>query len=306
MKKSLVLLLAVAVLLLSACTGESSGETDKGGISVYRLIRPEYRTNGELIRPETIAAKEGSDIVLGAAYALKSVPADSELASALPADVSISSASLSGKTVDLIISDSYGELTGMEKTIVDSCVTLTMCSIPGVDKVSIHTLNEPSSSVFTTEDFLLRDTEAGPESAEIRLYFALPEENLMASEYRSVAVSEDVSPERRILEELLKGPKSEKLRAVLPSNTVVPPSVYTQEGVCTVTFASGFLSGIIEDASAVRLAVYSVVNSLTCLSTVDSVQIVIQNDDSHMLGALDISRPLTRRPSMIGSAVIEN
>lgn len=303
MKKVFLSLLIALSLFLSAC-GPDPAIDAESCISVYRLVKAEYRTDGELIRAETMSAEAGSNAVLGAAYALKSVPDSSELVSALPQNVSISSAVLTGRIADVCVSDSYEELEGADKTIADSCITLTMCSIPGVDYVSIHTKDEPMGTLLSTEDFILKNTLISTEDAEIRLYFARGDDNLLAFEYRSVTLSGEVTPERSVIDELLKGPQSEGLRPALPPDTVVP-SVYTQEGVCTVSFSSGFLSGIKEDAEAVRLAVYSVVNSLTCLASVDSVQINVQNDGSHMLGTLDISQPLTRRTSLIGSAILD-
>lgn len=304
MKKYLAFLIIILLLALSSCGGEIAAGTGAGEISVYRLIRLEYRTGTQLVRAEKISYSDDSNVIQGAAYALKSIPDNPELSSALPANVSILSAELSGRTVDICMSDSYLKLSGIEKTIADSCIALTMCSIQGVDYVSIHTTGNTARLRLSSEDILLRNTLVGDGTASIRLYFPKDGNGVLAAEYRSVEISDDTSAERIVIDELLKGPASEGLSPALPEDTVVLP-VYTQDGVCTVSFSEDFLNGLAGDPDAIRLAVYSVVNSLTCLADVDSVLIVVQNNADNLIGNIDISEPLTRKTSLIGSAVIE-
>ena len=90
MKKVFIFLLMIAALVLTACTAEVSTGTAGGSINVYRLVRPEYRTDGELIRAETIPIDEDSDAVKGAAFALKRIPDDPELMSCFSQGVGIS------------------------------------------------------------------------------------------------------------------------------------------------------------------------------------------------------------------------
>lgn len=308
MKKALIILLALSMLaLLPACGGEAVQDDGDGSmVAIYRLVREEYRSGGSVIRAETLPYEDSDPeiLVTGAAYALMSASGDPELTSALPRGVSIEEATLIGRTAYVCMDEAYLELSGIEKTITDACVTLTMCSIPQVDYAALHTRNEPASATLSTEDILLRNTMVSESTLELRLFFPKAEGEVLGAEYRQVSLEEDQTPERRVIDELLKGPESEALLPSIPGGVELL-SVSTQDGLCTVSFTEDFLTGGSYDPQAIRLSVYSIVNSLTALSFVDQVQIYVRDNPEQLLGDLDISQPLSRRTSIIGSAVVE-
>lgn len=306
MRRRIMIGIFALLLLLSACAVENSPDAESGYISVYRLVKQGYRTSGSLIRAERLLCEDSQTetLVRGAAYALMSSPESEELSSAVPGGVRIEDAVLNGRTVSVLMNDAYLELSGMERTVIDSCVVLTMCSIPGVDYVSFRTANHTSSKPFSSEDILLKNTLTSENIIELRLYFPKAEEDVLAAEYRRIALDEDISPERRILDELIKGPDSSRLLPVLPEDTAVL-SVYTQDGLCTVSFSEDFMSDRAYSPREISFAVYSIVDSLTCLSGVDRVQINVRNNAGQRLGDFDISQPFARRSSIIGSAIME-
>lgn len=301
--KVFIFLLAL-VLLLYACGRDAGPEQEGVEISVYRVIKEEYRSGDSFIRAELLNSgdSETETLVRGASYALMSAPEDVELMSAVPSGVRIADTSFSGRTVSVTMSGGYTELSRIEKTILDTCVTLTMCSIPGVDYVSFLNGDGETLGSMSSDDILLGNTTTSDGLVELRLYFPKVEENLLACEYRQVSLDEDMPVERHIIDELVKGPQNDRLRAVLPENTAVL-SVYTQDGLCTVSFSENFMSGEEYEAVDIQLAVYSIVNSITCLSTVDRVQISVRNNTEEKLGDFDISLPFARRSSVIGSTV---
>jgi len=301
--KVFIFLLAL-ILLLSACGGEAAPDGDGVEISVYRVIKEEYRSGDSFVRAELLSSGDSQidTLVKGASYALMSAPEDVELTSAIPSGVRIVDTSFSGRTVSVTVNEGYTELSRIEKTILDTCVTLTMCSIPGVDYVSFINEDGEALGSMSSEDILLKNTTTSDKLIELRLYFPKVEENLLACEYRQVSLDEDMPVERHIIDELVKGPQNDRLRAVLPENTAVL-SVYTQDGLCTVSFSENFMSGEEYEPVDIQLAVYSIVNSITCLSTVDRVQISVRNNTEQKLGDFDISLPFARRNSVIGSIV---
>ena len=303
MNKRMLPLFIIFVLLMTACGSAKTSESDTNTISVYRLVRPEYQADSGLLGTESFTYTEDANMVKAASLAIKSNPENPKLVSALPGNVSILSAELINRTVDVCISDAYREISGTEKTLIECCIALTMCSIPGVDFVSIHIVNEPSEMKLSSEDILLHNTLTSSEVAQVRLYFPKAHSPDLGAEYRSVNISDETSPELCVLNELLKGPTSDKLLPALPEDSVLL-SVFTQDGLCTVTFSKDFLGALESDIQA-RLAIYSIVNSLTSLSTIESVQIVLQNSNLQTLGGVDISQPLNKKTSMIGSAIID-
>ena len=110
---------------------------------------------------------------------------------------------------------------------------------------------------------------------------------------------EDESETDQLMEELLLGPSDSSLLSALPKDSVLL-SVYTQDGLCSVSFAEGFLTADGLSYEQARLAVYSIVNSLTGLSTVDTVQILIEGKIVLQICGVDISHPLTKNIRLAG------
>lgn len=306
MKNRLLIFCLAALITLSSCAQSTAPETGNEYISVYRLVKEDYRTEGSLIRSERVRCEDSQPetLVRGAAYALMSSPRDDELSSAIPDGVRIEDASLTGRTVTVLMSSGYLDLGGMDKTMTDACIVLTMCSVPDVDNVAMRTANTSPSKAMSSEDILLRNTLTSESLLELRLYFPQANGSVLSAEYRQISLDEDIPTERLIIDELIKGPRSGRLSSILPENTAVL-SVYTQDGLCTVSLSEGFLTDREYSSQEIKLAVYSIVNSLTCLSTVDRVQINVRNNTEQMLGDFDISHALSRRSSITGSAVVE-
>lgn len=295
----LVLLL---VILLCACGKDGSGSSGST-LSVYRPVKAEYRTNGELIRAEKISLGEDAEPVQGAAYAISALAVDDEMEAILPDGVEIVSAEQNGRVAKVTMNAAYRALDGMRKTIADYCITLTMCSIPQIDYVSIYVGADLIESHLAASDVILGNTVVSMDEAGVRVYFPRISGGL-GYEYRTIAVSDDSIPERVIMDVLIAGPESEQLTEAFSKNPVLL-SVYTNGGVCSVSFADSFLSDESLTVEEIQLSIYSIVNSLTSLADVDSVQILIEGKQAGDIGGFDVSKPLTRKTGISGSAVVE-
>lgn len=179
---------------------------------------------------------------------------------------------------------------------------MTMCSIKGVDFVTICVDSEVIEDKLSTEDFLLFDNIINSRMAQVRIYFPKATEKILGSEYHTISFDDENSAERAILDTLLQGPTSNSLKRGFPFGTIVL-SVYTQDGICTVS-----LSGISPDDGSLKsdeakLAVYSIVNSLTSLAGIKSVQILIDGKQVQSIWDFSILSPLSKDESIIGSAV---
>ena len=302
MKKHLLIPVLCLALLFTACSGTRTSGSHHDSIRVYRPIKSDYQTSDELVECTLIPTTEGTDPVQGAAYALSATPEEDRLSSPLPAGIRIISAEKDGSEVKVYLSTSYYLLSGMKKTVLDYCITLTMCSIDGVDSVSTYVGNEVFESGMRAEDVLLKNTVESAQSAEIRLYFPSAEGKLRC-EYRSISLEDESSPERAAADALTAGPESPELYPALPAGTVLL-SVYTQDGVCFVSLSEGFVSACEEQPELSSLWVYSLVNTLCSLSAVNSVQLLIEGKTVDTVGKCDISRPLGKNEKLTGSPVM--
>jgi germination protein M len=243
MRRIFLLLSIILLASLGACseTGVSGGAASPY-VSVYRVIAPQYQTDGTLVYAERLHIEPGEDPLEKALEMFRAMPLDERLTRALPAGVEIQSARQDGRRAVIDMSAAYLELTGFSKTLADYCIALTICSIPHIDYVSIYVNGSLIVPRLTADDVLLRNTVLSPNSAEVRLYFTKADgQRYLGAEYRAINLGGG-SPERLLMEELLKGPESGRLTASLPEGTVLL-SVYTADGVCSVSFSGAFLAG---------------------------------------------------------------
>lgn len=302
MKRYVLLPLLCLLLLLSSCGGKSFSGLEADSIKVYRLLRPEFQTGGELLHGESYPFPEdGTDPLQCAVYALKSLPSGESLMCALPENVDIVSARQSGKNALVYLSETYNSLEGMDKTLVDYAIALTMTSLPGIDRVSLYIGNETAGKIINPHNAVLKNTVHSEEEAEARLYFPRPDYGDIVFEYHSLSLGEDISFERSLMYTLLEGPESSRLAPALPEDAVLL-SIYTQDGVCDISLSESFLLSCDENPEMAELWIYSLVNSLSGISGINSVQILIEGKKSAEAGGIDISAPFEYNEKIVGSA----
>ena len=179
----------------------------------------------------------------------------------------------------------------------------TLCDIDGIDKVKIFIdgveLTNASGvpvGALGKEDILLT-TSPNAKEETIVLYF--PDEkavNLVAQSRKVPLI--DNSIEKTIIHELIKGPEGKGSVTTIPAETKVI-SVETKDGMCFVNLSSDFVNKHVDGSSAESFTIYSIVNSLTELDNVSSVQFLIEGQKMDTLKHMVIDEPYTRDESYI-------
>ena len=121
------------------------------------------------------------------------------------------------------------------------------------------------------------------EKARIRLYFANEEGNGLTVVTRTKVYSSNISMEKLIVEEIIKGPDPNdsgsagagKAYPVANPDTKVL-SVAVRDGICYVNLDSSFVNQIYNVTPEVTI--YAITNSLVELSNVNKVQISINGE----------------------------
>ncbi|ACX52586.1 Lipoprotein LpqB, GerMN domain protein [Ammonifex degensii KC4] len=128
-------------------------------------------------------------------------------------------------------------------------------------------------------------------SRKVTLYFADKEAQYLIPEEREVKIEEQPL-ERVVVEELLKGPTNSKLCPTIPKGTRLL-SLEVKDGIAYVNFSREFKLNHPGGSAAEIMTLYSVVNSLARLGTVDKVQFLLEGQKKEsILGHLDTSLPL--------------
>ena len=110
------------------------------------------------------------------------------------------------------------------------------------------------------------------QEANLTLYFASATGDGLVRETQHVYYSGNTSIEKLIMERLLDGPKSSNARSAIPDTTQLV-SVSVMNGACLVNLDDGFLTQNFEIKEDV--IIYSIVDSLTELDTINTVQIAV-------------------------------
>lgn len=113
---------------------------------------------------------------------------------------------------------------------------------------------------------------------KVALYFKGKEAMKLEKEYRNVSIErirENMA--KTIVEELLKGPMNEELYRIIPEDTKLL-GVEIDDCVATIDLSSEFVTKQEGEANAL-LAVYSIVNSLTEITEIESVKFKIDGTE---------------------------
>lgn len=302
MKKLLCLLLSAAMLLAGGCAKNTSASQDAAleTMTVYLISSDTAPSGSDLVQSRQLALPSGMYAGIDAALALLAAkPDDDTLRSPLPQDTAVETWTLEAGVVTLTMPDSFAAYSPMDQTVCAFCATLTLCELDEVDAVTVICGGQVLFQGLVPEDALLRDTDTDPYTKQLRLYFADADGRYLVSEYHSLTVDEDTPLERYVVEELLRGPNNTELHSAIPAGTELL-GCSTENGVCTVDLSAAFLENRPDTALGERLAVYSLVNSLTALSTVDRVILLSEGQSIQTYVWRDLSGALSRYEAAIG------
>ena len=306
---SFLCLLLAALLLLSGCTapaflsGLFSADTadSSEALLVYRLAA-DPADGGVLVRTQSYPLPDSDTDTLETLLTLLHTPSgDSELQCAMPSGVSLEDWSFENGVVTLAFSDAFLETPDMDRSLAAFCAALTLCQLDEVEAVTVTAGGQTLFAGLMPEDALLDAAESDPYTRQLRLYFPDADGRYLISEYHSLTLDEDTSPERYVVEELLRGPNGGELRSVIPAGTVLR-SCSTADGVCTVDLSREFYDNRPRTALGERLVLYAVVDSLTALSGVDSVHFLIEGKPVGEYVYRSLAEPLERYEEPIGPA----
>lgn len=206
----------------------------------------------------------------------------------VPAEVSIENYEVKNGILQLSFSKEYSDMSNVQEVLCRGAVAKTFLQLEGIDGI-----------VFFVDDIALTDADGqiigimGRDSfidnpgeeiqniqeTEITLYFASSDGKGLVKEVQKVYYSSNMSVEKLVLERLLKAPKSENAQRTIPEGTQLI-NVSVMDGICLVNFDNGFLNYNFDIAEDV--VIYSIVDSLTELPTVNTVQISVNGDTSQI------------------------
>ena len=135
------------------------------------------------------------------------------------------------------------------------------------------------------------------EMVEVNLYFSDSQAMYLVPEKRKI--SQIPSLARQAVIELIKGPENSDLYPTIPEGTQVN-EVYIADDIAYVDLSEEVFKNHPGGSSGELMTVYSMVNTLTEIPPIKSVQILVAgNERESLVGHVDISRPLLREEDWI-------
>ena len=220
-------------------------------------------------------------------------------------NLTVTGTTLQNGTLTVFLSSDYEELETVREILTRAALVNTLCQIDGVDSVSFlcgdHPLTNEDGSVVTAMNSDMFIFNSGKEimnyeKVRLHLYFANEDGDQLVDTYRNVVYNSNISMERLVVEQVLKGPNSDVVFPTLnPASKVL--SVTTRDGVCYVNLDQSFLTEPYGVTS--QVAIYSLVNSLTELSSVSAVQITIEGKTGKAFMDSSLSSAFERNLSVV-------
>lgn len=131
----------------------------------------------------------------------------------------------------------------------------------------------------------------------LSLYFVDSAAQYLRQEERNIG-TDDEAIEWAIIYELIKGPETQGLKKAINGNVGIL-SIETKKGVCTVDLTKEFVDANTGGSTKETFAIYSLVNSLCALDSVDKVKINIEGNTEAEFGSMLLDAPLEENKKLV-------
>ena len=275
MKKHMAVCLVLALALCAAC--RAGTEEDDGALRLWFAV-PEERQSREVTAPLGSAPYTGEETVSALLAALLAGPAQADWL-------------VEGRTARVELSEEYAQLSGVDQTIADCCITMTLCQLPEVDRVELSCGTGDDWRVLRQGNVIFSGAEEEPVDVPASLYFRRTGSAALGFELRVFRLTEDETPAIAVLEALAAGPRDDGLEGLLPQDLAVR-AAWVDDGVCYADVSSALLAAIPDSPEEQELVISSIVETLCSLDKVEQVQLLVEGEPLTAYGGLDLSGPL--------------
>ena len=300
MKKAIGGLLALA-LLLTACTIRQENVGDEDGYLLYFLAESDEARGGDLIRSsyERLDLAENASLEEQATAVVERLIAGSEndnLRSPLPSGITLLSLTIQDRRVNVDFSSGFAQLSGVELTLADYCLTLSLTALEGISAVAVtaqgREVGQQPKQIFYERDVLLSDMGDVLQTVEVTLYF-LNSQGALEGEKRTLEIYEGQTVAENLIVALLAGPENRELTKIIPDDFMIN-SVRVDEGICYVNISAEPLATLPEDEATQRLILWSLSDSLYSIETIHGLRLLSNGEELTYFGQVPVETVAVR------------
>ncbi len=278
-EKAILFLLVILMVLLSGCGQEEENE-GKDRYSVFYLNREEtaigefaYYTDSQ--EPIT---------VLGELLTILGQTPTNVGFNETIRNYQVTAYSINEDVVQISVDENYKKLPPTTEVLTRAAIVRTLTQIKGINYVNMKVgENELTDSLGGIIGSMSADQfvdNAGNEintyeNVELTLYFAAVNGKHLVKVIRPVEYNSNISLERLVVEKIIGGPEGEDLNPTVNPNTKII-SIAVKDNICYVNLSKEFLTA--QNDVLPEVTVYSIVNSLIELQSVNKVQISVDGN----------------------------
>lgn len=289
-------LLLLSVLTFAACAQRA--QEPQGNYSLYYAAQAGSARGADAITEYPINIADGDcdtrELAQKLLEALLLPPEDPLLLSPFPNGTQLQELSISGKRAYVDFTANYGRLSGIDLSLADYCVALTLTQLDGVNAVTItangREIPYRRTQLLTAADPLLGSREDTLRPITVQLYFLDTKTGELRAQQQTLALYEGQPRVDALLDALLAGPENDDTLAPLLRADFSVLSSRIEDNTCYLNLPDDVL--LPEDVQEQRLAMSSLVRSLCSLAGVEQVQILVDGEAASALGVLAVDEPL--------------
>lgn len=273
--------------ILTGCKSKKNNST-YNGYYIFGINATETKVSYEKYKPKSDSSKKLIDEFI---KKMQQEPHNISMKKAIPDDVKIDDYILTDTgELSLYLNASYSNYTGTAEILRRAAIVKTLCQIPDVKAVEFYVAGQPLTNSkmdaigLMTSDVFIDNTDGEKsyqQKATLNLYFADSKGTSLIKTPVKIQYDATLPLEQLAIKQLLKGPSSientdsEKLLPTIPKGTILN-KITTKENTCYIDFSDDFLKK--PDNITDEVAIYSVVNTLIELPTINKVQFSINGE----------------------------
>ena len=279
--------LALALLLLAACAPSPEEQSAADNYTLYLAARLEDSDGGDAIRERSVrVADSGAMPTAKLAETLISelleTGDDLELRSPFPSGTSLQKLTVAGGRAAVDLSEPYARLSGIDLSIADACLTLTLTQLDGIYAVHItangRELPYRRTQLLTAADALLSSGEDVIRPIDVSLWFWDASADALRAQQQTIALYEGQSRVSAVVDALKRGAAGDDtLQTLLPESFAIL-SARTEDGICYVNL-SGYVMQSIDETQRTPI-MESLSRSILSLSGVEEVQYMVDGESA--------------------------
>lgn len=261
--------------------------------------------NSALIQEDRGVPVSDGEILKACILALAEGPKAQGLRTPIPEGTELIGISIKDKVAVVDFTGEFLHTGGLEEVTNRLSVVNTLTQIDGVEKVRLHIDGEdmigPSGMPLGDMAPATLNADGTPTAGKTvtaTLFFSDSDAMYLVGEKRDVTVYEGETLEAAVIRELIEGPGTDSLWSAIPEGTRLL-SAGTKNGLCTVNFSAEFVDNSPGGTASERMAIGSVVNTLTQLEGVQKVQFLIDGSKREIYTHAIFDEPFSRFEDLI-------